>query len=122
MLVNPASGHAHVGHVIQEAFAVAPSSSYSQFRSASASAVVEMEPLDQVYCRLLSGQLHSTCITLYILLVICYIPLNSSIDAFIVVFISCNQSKISQFYPMVIVIFTKAFKYLLKIHISKHLL
>ena len=59
MLVNPASGRARVGHVIQEASAVALSSSYSLYRSASAAAVVEMEPLDQVYCRLLSGQLHS---------------------------------------------------------------
>ena len=63
MLFNPSSGNAHVGimhdgNIIQQAFAVAQSPPYSQYRSASASAVVEMEPLDQVYCRLLGGQLY----------------------------------------------------------------
>ena len=64
MLYDPSGGHARVGimrdgTLIQEAYAVAQSSPYSWYRSASASAVVEMEPLDQVYCRLLRGQLYS---------------------------------------------------------------
>ena len=46
------------GTLIQQAY-VHYYNSYSYRRSASASAVVEMEPFNQVYCRLLSGYLYS---------------------------------------------------------------
>ena len=59
MIDNPSSGNAHVGIMRDGNIMVTSSSSSSWYPSASASAVVEMEPLDQVYCWLLHGQLHS---------------------------------------------------------------